>query len=509
MANLETEAARSFVRGMVQAEVAGAAGYRSDQASLLRNVRPLAAGVARVRGGTRRAHAAQLAVPIPATQPGAFCYGAIEFVNDFGNRVWITILQDIALASFDEGATWSQVGATLRKDAWSFAVVERGSFPTLIAANGGTTYLYEGFTTSSFTALTGIPTNVRYLASFNGRLWAAGHDGNTLVASAIGNGAEWNTTNGALSLQVPGGGNIIRGLVSTADVLLVFKDDATAYVDGFGNSDLVVAAGSRGVSGSVGCRSFRTVVTVGDQGAMWLSDRGVEWYRPGRGIELISAPVEQAIQGIVTSHPPFLDGPPAGAIFYPAENEYWIYGHTGESSLPYQHDVYVYRLDTGAWFRVLLGDVAGKGTTAGVLFTADRDDRRSAPVAVDSHQRWVRRVEFGTRDDVAVDGTGGLTIDAEVRTRPFLFGDSYRRKRARIAYARVEADADATVTLQVATDDGAARAAHTLTVRAGKRRTVRARVSERGVEHTARLLMPGGLTVHEIGIRAEVLRGPA
>lgn len=214
-------------------------------------------------------------------------YGGAFFTTAGGEDQIIDISGSVASMSTDFGETWTEIATGLREDWYSIISMREGATQYLLMANGDTTIKrWDGGT---WDTVTNAPEGVKYIAEFGRRLYATGHSGVLVQASAVGDMETWATADGGLTVQVDAPPT---GLFQIGPHLLVFDRTSTSYIEGYGEQTIIVAAGATGFSRSVGCVAFRTVVGVGDNGACWLSERGVEYYVPGSNIELISRSVQ-------------------------------------------------------------------------------------------------------------------------------------------------------------------------------------------------------------------------
>lgn len=425
-------------------------GFPANQFPFAVNADALVNGRLRRRNGTRRTHASRITD------------GATEFTQSIGATNWwptdeqqrVVFFQNSVYSSDNDGQTWDTVTTALGQASsnWHFATVDLGSDRWLYAASGGTnTFRWDG--TSTFETAPGIPNNVRYMAVFNDRLYVAGHDGGNVQASAIGDEEDFTVPNGlVLPVKRDTGAGDIRGLYQAGPILLVFTRDATAYISGFGQSDLIVASGATGVSKSVGCLAVSTVQSIGGNAAIWLSPRGFELFAGGT-IKPISSPQldevldDEALQ-VIEDFSNGGDRPePANAIFLPRRQQYWcsIQNRANDSTL------FKYDLRTKAWtihrygmrdetvgtstvFRLPLGKLVASpaGSFVVGVGSTDQDSQAQAmrPEAFARDGFW-RELDWGDTDDADSDLSNGLDIEMEGRLRPFIWRDLPHRKRAR------------------------------------------------------------------------------
>jgi hypothetical protein len=540
MARLMEEATVSFLSG--QNDAAPATSYRPDEAATLLNYRITPEGEAEVRGGSKRTHATAL-------NSGAQGWGGIAFQPSSGTAQWVVFVGDSAYYSTDEGANWTLIASALRQDYWDFATMTHGGTSYLYCANGSTTlYRWDGATWST---VTGPTTGCTRLEVHNERLWTT--NGVNVYASKAGDPSVWAAPDGVVvPFNTHDGDDRVTALYAVGPWLLVFKRKSFGYVEGYGNADVISNAGSRGLSRDVGCIAFRSLVAIGGGGLMWMSRRGFEFYVPGGQPTLVSRSVETFLRDINWSDIEANEGIPT-AYFYPAKLTY-------ECELPgvtTQNDqTFVYRipspdrpgaasifdsasasgdtvsvvdgfltlgggdrLATRAGFLVVVtgstpgvyADVssgflalATNDATSAATFTADRGSEAQAPVSV-GYDGFVRALDTGSLDDLASDGTGGNAINDRLVSRPFVFGDPFRKKRGRTVRVIATADGPVTPSVRVVAD-GADGTAHTVSIPADTLTARRVRVNGRGKELQVKVTSAGaGTRISGVAVGAEPL----
>lgn len=232
----------------------------------------------------------------PAVLGSDIGYGGVSFTTAAGVDQIIVFVGSVAYKSENYGATWTSIATSLRQDYYSFATMRVGATNYLFCANGDTTI--KSWDGTTWTTVTNAPSGVKYIAVFNSRLWATGHDGVLAQACKVATPTTWASPDGLTVQILTNSGDVPTGLFQIGPHLLVFDRHSTSYIDGFGEQTLITATGATGFSRSVGCVAFRSVVGVGDNGAAWLSERGVEFYSPGAGISLLSRGVQKFLKEI-------------------------------------------------------------------------------------------------------------------------------------------------------------------------------------------------------------------
>ena len=349
------------------------------------------------------------------------------------------------------------------------------------------------------------------------RLWFAGGDGITVTASAV---SDIETQSLSVVASTNDGDVEITGLFQLGSVLLVFKRDSVGFIEGFGYQTLQVETGARGVSRSVGCVAFRSIAPLGDHGVMWLGEQGFYAYFVG-GVVALASEWQRTFTGAI-SYDAIRQVPGAPtATWWARKQEYvcavpvhtaysaalgtpglhntWLYCYrpgtegrapaaymrrymsTFSDSLSVSTDGELTHLsddqtgllakigsngeldvtslpDPGNWVSRTNGelhiDTAGVGeaqTTPSCLFTADYDGEAGRLMA------GTYASQIAVMDSDAPDQEFIMVV----RSRPFLFGDEFARKKAKRVTVAASQGVPVTGTLRVITD-GEYGTAHTL-----------------------------------------------
>jgi hypothetical protein len=282
MAKLVEQYTADFSLGMFDS--VAPARYPSAAAAYVENARIEPDGTLRRRPGSRRLNGAPILSSVDA-------WGCVEFVTAAGQQQIVAFIGTYCYVSTDQGLTWTQKASGLTEAFYDFATMRVGASMYLFAANGDTTI--KSWDGTTFSTVSNAPSGVRYVAVFNSRLIAAGHNGVFVQGSKVGDPDTWASPNGWTVQVQTHGGETPTGLFQIGQHLLVFDRKSTSYIDGYGEQTLLVAEGARGFSRSVGCVAFRSIQAVGDAGVMWLSERGIEYYQPGEAIRLQSRSCEE------------------------------------------------------------------------------------------------------------------------------------------------------------------------------------------------------------------------
>lgn len=544
----------SFGRGMN--DTASPSEFAGDEVELLVNGRVSFRGnTIQRRMGSARRHAAAL-------NSGAQGYGGFEFFTAAGAQQVCVMVGDKFYYSTDAGLNWTNpAGATSLTTAyWSMVQMRVGAANYLCMANGSNNIYYWDGTT--FGTLSNNPGNgVKYLAVFNDRLWAAGHSGVTIAASAVGDPNTWATPSGlTVEFTTHDGEQEVTALYQIGPILLAFKRESTGYLEGFGFQTLEVEAGGRGLSRSVGCIAHRSLAPAGEQGCAWLSELGFVWYTPGQPIQLISRPIQAFLDGIAWTNIKNAQGIPT-ACWWPQKSEYWCaipsasaqndyvfrwraptqisppcimldkHGASGDISVyidPNDGNLHISTDTDRDQIRLVSGDlqVASTGLygqlTSGdlalataahdhtALFTADRDAAEdiSAPWSI-GYDGFVRWLEYGDKDDnTSVTATDGEAVQLRVLSRPMLFGNQLRKKRLRTFRIASQQDAASTLTVTVRYDGTAGpQKSLSMPVTSGSRPTEKkSRTSVKGYALQLSISTTDSIEVGSLELTAQPLR---
>jgi hypothetical protein len=563
MAKLKSELTTDFSRGML--DDLAATRYPSNVAREIINGRIQPDGTVRRRPGSERLHAAALVTD-------GIGYGGIEFITAAGQKQIVVFINDEAHYSTDGGANWTQIDTGLREDYYSLAIMRVGAVNYLYAANGDTTVKRWDGTT--WDTNPNAPSGVKFLAVFHGRLWYAGHSGVEVKGSQIANPAVVATPYGTtVQINTHDGSDVPTGLYQLGAHLLVFDANSTSYIDGYGEQTLLLAQGAEGFSRSVGCIAFRTIVGVGENAICWLSKRGIEYYATGSGIRLLTSPGLQTFFETL-NRPAIEETPGLASACYDAvTQEYHVALSTtgvrndrivvinllqrGRDWLG-AHEVDEPQATTAPPDEILFDDAAAdaegylqEDAVSGVrldvdedgyaefgadasdglpteedaegylssaiteevgasLFIAEDDERGSAVHSV-GYDGFVRKHQgWGDNDDVTSTGTGGVVVEMQVVTRPFLQGSVRHRKRTRVIHIASIQDNASEVTVSVRAN-GAGFPTQTLAMPAttfDQPKRKKAMVKADGDEPQVVLTTEDDVRVAVLGVSAELLREP-
>ena len=553
MPKLLTELTTDFRRGQV--DNTAATRFPKDALALILNGRLEPDSSVAHRGGSERLHATAL-------NSGGRGWGASSFVTAAGAVQFIVIAGDTAYKSTDYGASWSQIATGLREDYWDFAEMRVGASNYLYMTNGGSGYI-QSWDGATWGELTNGPAGAKQIEPFNGRLYATGHSGSIVQASQVADPTVWASPKG-LTLQIlVASGGTPTGLLQIGAHLLVFDENQTSYIDGFGEQTIIVASGATGLSRSVGLLAFRSLIPTGDNGCCWLSKRGVEYYTPGsdilllsRGIteyidqidrqELLSSPglssavydqtKEEYLLAVSTSGTrndivlrfslrqrsqthfgaPAVDVPisvaGSGILFLGGDDDYLTTG-SGGAEFRRTPSGYVELVSTGAG-----GDPTADGGDGYLTTVVDNTMPSTIFVApISGHPGRIHSIGYdgfvrlhgeGTLDDVLSDGTGGATVTMKIVSKPFFFGSITHEKKVRVMHVSSINDNAVTVSAGVRAA-GKSTALVSMTIAGGAlNHSVRAKkmISAKGDQPQLEVQTSDAARITLLGLSAYVLK---
>lgn len=416
--------------------------------------------------------------------------------------------------STDGGATWTFI-ANVNEPAvagyFSYCTYNDGVTNWLIMANGADMYSWDG---TSLVLVTGPVADVKYVATFNERIWAS--DGKALYASKIRDHTVWTAPDGiVLRINTHDGDEQIKNVASAGQVLLVQKRYSTSWVDGFGNSDVIAATGAQGLSGSTGCFCFRTFQKVGDAGYMWLSERGIEFWA-GVGAQI--QPVALGVRRLIDNYRPSMaitQPDVSFGLYYPLNNEYWLklFNSFGVA-VHLDHKFGVTRIDDWSQQAISCACIAD-------INSATVPNQLAKPVGLSASSTPII-MEYGTTHK-GFDGASPTAIPMVIRSRRFDFREPFRRKRGRLIRVAGVETVDQTATCALIADgvlsSGVALPQHNLalTIAPTDHGTgftgnvpsakLPARVNKRGVTLQVEIRGTGGLKVSALELEAELQLG--
>ncbi len=494
MPQLLTELTTDFRRGQVDDAVATR--FPKDALALIVNGRLEPDSSVSHRGGSKRLHATAL-------NSGGRGWGAQPFTTAAGVTQLISISGDTAYSSLDFGATFTEIKTGLREDYWDFAEMRIGGTNYLYMVNGGSAPVQRWDGTTWDTLATS-PTGAKQVEPFNGRLYMTGHSGALVQASKVADPEVWDSNDGALTLQIlVASGGPPTGLFQIGPHLLVFHEDQTSYIDGFGEQTILVASGATGMSRSVGMIAFRSLAAAGDNGCCWFSKRGVEYYTPGKEILLLSRGITEYIDQIdreeLLSSPglptatydqtkeeyrlaistsgtrndivlrfslrqrsqthfgaPAVDVPisPTGDILFLGGADGYLTTGSGGVELRRSASGYVELASSGAGGDPTGVDANGYLTTVvddtmpATIFVAPRTGHPGRVHSI-GYDGFVRLHGEGKLDDVLADGTGGSTVTMRLISKPFFFGSIRHEKKVRVMHVASINEAPVTISAGV------------------------------------------------------------
>ncbi len=558
MAKLVSEIQEDFSRGMDDSRVSNR--YPANASRLIINGRLEADGTISRRDASRRKNAVAL-------NAGGVGWGSHFFRTGGGDLHEVSIFGDKAYVTDDDWETSTEIATGLHEDYYDFVSMIFSGTKYLLLANGDTTIkTWDG---SSWGTLGGAPSGVKHIAVHNQRLAVSGHDGILVQLSKVLTPTSWSAASGALTVSILNHqADELTGLHGLGPHLLVFDPKATSYIDGFGEQTLIVAQGSTGLSESVGCIAFRTIEPVGDDELCWQSLRGIEYYRLGGQITLLTHSIQEFMSTIDVTAINNDRGRPTAC--YDPTRQYYFCAVPTSGSARNTRTVAISLYQRGRdWRGAPSVDQQSYTADAEILFGVDADGYMAEdaegfslradlngyaslatagssgdPVVVDSdgyiaqdpndslpatlymapapdgglvvhsagYDGFVRR-HFGAdqdMDDELSDVTGGEPVTMRVVPRPFVMGSPRRRKRVRAIHVGAINDQEATVSV-VLRSGGQAGTAKEITIPASDfGQLKRGRAMVHGIDDTPQIeiITTDRTRIALAGISAELLREP-
>lgn len=486
----------NFSAGMNESR--GRAGARPGQVQVMENMRPHKDGGTMLRYGSERANRS-------STPPRS---GPCVMLASFGQSsalggpvylvgIWIVTGTAYVDVSTNNGTSWTNIGSiaaagTFYRYVWTTATM--GGTTYLLFTNGYHNNLYytDGTTLSS----TATPiTAASWVAGHAGRVWIARSDSPTVYASKINDFTNWTTPDG---LSIPVGtqtGETIRGLFSTGGRLLVFQKRSVSFITGYGNSDIIVAAGAQGLIGSGTNAVMPRTIASTPIGTMWLAREGIMRFTEDGGLEefvvefdgLLEALDWSTMLGITTGG---MDHGriPVGA--YDAFANEYVVAVDKTASSGYNDCLLRVNLQTKACYYDTLAShdiIAATGH--------QRTDRPAFYSAgSDGHVRYHDATNC-VKDDCASETSGGQSYTGKIVLFPSDYGAARNEKRLREigVTALVQGGSGTTITAYGTdgyldrSNTGVAGTTHALSFTVAKQKRKRACVSVRSIRPTVTL----------------------
>lgn len=418
------------------------------------NARLTTYGAFKKRYGSQRIHATAVGGGVLNMQ-GGYAYrqssGAILELLVYGGGLYS--------GTYGIPMTWTLVAAsgTLNNAATpSFAQFRDASAECVYIANaGGTTQQLCKYKAGVLTMnLASTPTVLNRLAVQNQRLFGiTGYD-QTLWYSELNNGD-------TLGIEAQGGGfQVVRtfgdqnitALAAVGSSLLMFHKTGISKFTGYGQGDITIASGTRGLASDTGTIAPDSIVVV-ENVCYFLTDRG--WYMATEeSVKMISAKLNGLDSQLSSSVPPPVAAQASASQVRVAHSrstqEVLWYIAAGGGGIY----VYNYRLD--AWTGPLNG-LYGFSGLAAMWETLDSSNR---PIVLfGKPDGFVRLVDAtgpsGTglfKDDILSDGTGGSAFTLTVRVRRMYFGNPASEKAFRYVYVQGDLDSSAGATVKLESD---------------------------------------------------------
>ena len=161
------------------------------------------------------------------------------------------------------------------------------------------------------------------------------------------------------------------------------------------------------------------------------------------------------------------------------------------------------KIETEGW----LAFAAAQTGNPASLFVADLSGAAlvATPISC-GYDGFVRQMETGNTDNAAAGGTGGATINFRLVTRPFLFQQPMRDKKARAVRVSSQQRATSEIVVKVKAD-GTDKTSHTLSYGiATKPATKKARVNGKGVSLPIEMVSNDDVKIGSVELAAAIQR---
>jgi hypothetical protein len=427
---------------------------RHDQAKQIFNGRIREDGSVKCRDGSKYTNStAWTSTPNPAD--------LTEFVTNAGVNVWVGTCRQNGMVrvSTDYGATWVQLS--------SVPGPHTGPITSCVATDGGVRQVAIGGIPGSLvvvldasgadlwtTGTTQSPVaNPVFVESHADRLWVAEADSQTLYGSAIDDMDNWATPDGIV-LTIGGDGEPIRGLKSTGTHLLVFKETKIAYVDGYGNSDILVASGTKGIP--TGASVFAKTAVITPYGLIFTTSAGVFAFSDTGAVTPLSGAISEwwndSYWATVTDPYPTRGTIPQ-AVYLPDSHEYIVGIQASSGTTTYGMDRLVrINLKTGA---ITVDSKSGDPITAMMAARTSADDGRLSLITMGpAGLARVHDVSTTHSDDTTSAGVAGSTYSMSIRTRNTDFGVPGRKRLRKVTVRGEFGAAGGAMAMTAGADEG-------------------------------------------------------
>jgi hypothetical protein len=308
-----------------------------------------------------------------------------------------------SLATTGVPMTWTFVGNLNNSSVFpSFAAFRDSAAEACYIAQSG----LKKFKAGVLSTPAGTPASISVIAVQNQRLFGVTGADNTLWYSGLNDGD-------TLGIEASGGGSqvirtfgnqsIIVGLAAVGASLLIFHQNGISKFTGYGQGDITIASGTRGVSADVGTIAPQSIVVV-ENVCYFLTERGF-FAATEEGVFPISQKIERIFEdGLNTTVSAFFQ---VQGAHYRAKREVW-WSFPGDGC-------YVYNYRLKAW----TGPMNGALASIYALWETFDSNGKSRLLAGSQSDGFVKLVDYGTgsnvKDNVLSDGTGGSAFTSTIK----------------------------------------------------------------------------------------------
>jgi hypothetical protein len=360
-------------------------------------------------------------------------------------------LYTASLASTGIPMTWTFV-ANLNNSAGfpSFAAFRDSAAEACYIAQSGLMKFKAGALTRPAGAAA-----VSVIAVQNQRLFGVTGSDNTLWYSALNDGD-------TLGIEASGGGSqiirtfgnqsVIVGLAAVGASLLIFHQNGISKFTGYGQGDISIASGTRGVSADVGTIAPQSIVVV-ENVCYFLTERGF-FAATEEGVFPISAKIERIFEdGMTTQTAAYYQS--QGAHYRAKREVWWNFPSDG---------CYVYNYRLKAWTGPMDGALSGLFA----LWETFDGNGKSRLLAGSLSDGFVKLVDstVAVKDNILSDGTGGSAFTSTIKCHRMHLG-SQNEKAFRFIEVRGDDGGSTNCYLQYDTNYASAAVTDLFTLTAG------------------------------------------
>lgn len=318
--------------------------------------------------------------------------------------------------------TWTAQAGALSTSAYpSFAGFRDATGECMYIADGGKLNKYKAGALTVDIAVT--PAAISRVAVQNARLFGISGVDQTLYYSGLNNGdtlGDPATADAGSQVVRTFSSQELTGLGALGQSLIMFHRAGISRFTGYGNDDITIASGTRGISADVGTIAPDSFIAVENVG-YFLSDRGF-YAITESGVKSLSAKIDSVMTDFT-----FNNINQVKVLHNRTYREVWWW-------LP-AIGIYIYNYRLDSWS----GPLTGIYVTPDVHSMWETRDSLNKPVIMTGHAYGhVRKGDIGVKDDVLSDGTAGQAFTMNAQCHRMYCGTP----ESEIAYRFIEVEGD-------------------------------------------------------------------